>query len=42
MWRDYIKGVQNLEKYAIGFFCWVEIQMIEPRDHVLRKWKIDK
>ena len=26
MWRDYIKSVQNLEKYAINFSCWIEFK----------------
>ena len=24
MWYDYLKGVQNMEKYVINFFNWVE------------------
>ena len=42
MWHDYVKNIQNIERWVIDFFYWVSIQMIEPRNHVLCRWKIDK
>ena len=41
-WLDYVKCVQNLEKYKNDFSHWVEIQVVEPRDHLLCYWKVDK
>ena len=41
-WRGYVKGIQNLERCATNFSCWIEIQVVEPGDHVLYKWKVDK
>ena len=34
--------MQNLEKYAINFFWWVGIQVLEPGNYVLWGWKVDK
>ena len=42
MWHDYIKDMQNLERCAINYSYWVKIQGIEPGNHILRGWKVDK
>ena len=42
IWYNYIKSVQNLEKCTINFSYWVEIQIVESKNHVLYKWKINK
>ena len=42
IWYDYVKDMQNLKKYAINFSHWVEIQVVEFEDRVLRRWNIDK